>query len=79
MWKYYYEARNMLYVHLHVKHRLGRYPRSVSKLIARAMLRERDDRFRRFGVMAQGLWDGARGNLGIRFPVEPMQERHIRG
>jgi GT2 family glycosyltransferase len=75
LWKYYYEARNMLYVHLHVKHRVGRYPRSVSKLLARALLRERDGRIRRLGVMARGLWDGVRGNLGMRFPVEPMQER----
>ena len=79
LWKYYYEARNMLYVHLHVKRRLGRYPRSVSKLLARALLRERDGRIRRLGVMARGLWDGFRGNLGIRFPVEPMQERPTEG
>jgi hypothetical protein len=25
--------------------------------------------------MGRGLWDGYRGHLGIRFPVEPMQER----
>ena len=79
LWKYYYEARNMLYVHLHVKRRLGRYPRSVSKLFARAVLREQDGRLRRVGVMIWGLWDGARGNLGIRFPVEPMQERTTGG
>jgi rhamnopyranosyl-N-acetylglucosaminyl-diphospho-decaprenol beta-1,3/1,4-galactofuranosyltransferase len=75
LWKYYYEARNMLYVHLYVKRRLGRYPRSVSKLLARALLREQDGRIQRLGVMGRGLWDGVRGNLGIRFPVEPMQER----
>ncbi len=79
LWKYYYEARNMLYVHLYVKRRLGRYPRSVSKLLARALLRERDGRVERLGVMARGLWDGLRGNLGIRFPVEPMQERTAGG
>ncbi len=74
LWKYYYESRNMLYVHLHVKHRIGRYPRSVSKLFARALLREEDGRLRRLAVMARGLSDGARGRLGIRYPVEPMQE-----
>jgi len=79
LWKYYYEARNMLYVHLYVKRRLGRYPRSVSKLLARALLREQDGRVQRLGVMARGLWDGLRGNLGIRFPVEPMQERTATG
>jgi rhamnopyranosyl-N-acetylglucosaminyl-diphospho-decaprenol beta-1,3/1,4-galactofuranosyltransferase len=75
MWKYYYEARNMLWVHLHVKRRVGRYPRSVAKLIGRALFRERNDRLRRMGVIARGLWDGARGNLGVRYPIEPLQER----
>ena len=74
LWKYYYEARNMLYVHLYVKHRIGRYPRSVSKLFARALFREDDGRLRRLGVMALGLYDGARGRLGVRYPVEPMHE-----
>jgi rhamnopyranosyl-N-acetylglucosaminyl-diphospho-decaprenol beta-1,3/1,4-galactofuranosyltransferase len=75
LWKYYYEARNMLWVHLHVKRKVGRYPRSVSKLVGRALFRERDGRLRRMQVIAKGLWDGARGNLGIRFPVEPMREQ----
>ncbi len=75
LWKYYYESRNMLYVHMYVKRRLGRYPRSVSKLFARAILREEGGRLRRVSVMIRGLWDGARGKLGIRYPVMPMQER----
>jgi rhamnopyranosyl-N-acetylglucosaminyl-diphospho-decaprenol beta-1,3/1,4-galactofuranosyltransferase len=75
LWKYYYEARNMLYVHLYVKRRVGRYPRSVSKLFARALLREKSGRLRRLAVMSRGLSDGARGKLGIRYPVEPMRER----
>jgi rhamnopyranosyl-N-acetylglucosaminyl-diphospho-decaprenol beta-1,3/1,4-galactofuranosyltransferase len=75
LWKYYYEARNMLYVHLHVKRRLGRYPSSLSKLVARGLLRERGGRLRRMGVMGRGLWDGAWGRLGIRYPIGPLQER----
>ncbi len=75
LWKYYYEARNMLYLHLHVKHRLGRYPANVAKLFARALFREDAGRLERLGVMARGLVDGARGRLGIRYPVEPMRER----
>jgi GT2 family glycosyltransferase len=75
LWKYYYESRNMLYVHLRVKHRLGRYPLNMSKLLARAVLREKEGRFRRLAVMARGLSDGARGKLGVRYPVEPMRER----
>jgi rhamnopyranosyl-N-acetylglucosaminyl-diphospho-decaprenol beta-1,3/1,4-galactofuranosyltransferase len=75
LWKYYYESRNMLYLHLHVKHRLGRYPRNVSRLLARAVFREKGGRLRRVAVMTRGLADGARGRLGIRYPVEPMRER----
>ena len=75
MWKYYYEARNLLWVHLHVKHRVGRYPRSVTHLLGRAVFREGGGRLRRLGVITRGLWDGARGNLGVRYPVDDMQER----
>lgn len=75
MWKYYYEARNMLYMNLHVKRQIGHYPRNVSKLLARAFLREKDDRISRLGVIARGLFDGATGRLGIRYPVQPMSER----
>ena len=75
VWKYYYEARNMLYVHLYVKRKVGRYPRNVTKLIGRAALREKDGRLVRLQAIAKGLWDGARGRLGLRFPVEPMSER----
>jgi GT2 family glycosyltransferase len=75
LWKYYYESRNLLYVHLHVKRRVGRYPRSVSRLVARSVLREGKGRLRRLAVIARGLWDGAWGRLGVRFPVEPTNER----
>jgi rhamnopyranosyl-N-acetylglucosaminyl-diphospho-decaprenol beta-1,3/1,4-galactofuranosyltransferase len=75
LWKYYYEARNMLYVSMHVKRRLGHYPRNLSKLAARAIWREKHGRLRRLGVIARGLFDGAFGRLGIRYPVEPMRER----
>jgi len=79
LWKYYYETRNMLYVHFRVKHRLGRYPLNMSKLLARAILSERGGRIRRLAVMARGLADGARGKLGLRYPVEPMRERPTPG
>ena len=75
LWKYYYESRNMLYVHLRVKRRIGRYPRNMSMLLARAIFREKDGRLRRLAVIARGLLDGARGRLGVRYPVEPMRER----
>jgi GT2 family glycosyltransferase len=75
LWKYYYESRNMLYVHLHLKRRLGRYPLNMSKLLARALLREKGGRLRRLMVMTHGVSDGVRGKLGLRYPVEPMREQ----
>jgi GT2 family glycosyltransferase len=75
VWKYYYEARNMLYVHLYVKRRIGRYPRNVAKLIGRALLREPEGRSVRLQAIASGVWDGAWRRLGQSFPVEPMHER----
>ncbi|MGD0381581.1 MAG: glycosyltransferase [Acidimicrobiales bacterium] len=75
LWKYYYEARNMLYLHLHVMHRVGWYPRNVTKLVARAVLRERGRRLLCLRTIFLGLSDGAMGRLGMRFPVEPMSEQ----
>ena len=76
LWKYYYEARNMLYLHLHVMHRVGWYPQQrhqaggpgrccASGADALACLR----------TIVLGLSDGAMGRLGIRFPIEPMAEQ----
>jgi len=75
VWKYYYEARNMLWVHLYVKRRVGRYPRNVTKLLGRALLREPEGRVARLRAIGLGLHDGARGRLGTQFPIESMQER----
>ena len=75
VWKYYYEARNMLYVHLYVKKRIGYYPRNIAKLFGRAILREPDGRWVRLVAMGKGLADGVRGRLGTQFPIESMQER----
>ncbi len=76
-WKYYYEARNMLYLHLHLMRRVGWYPRNLSKLLGRALLRERGRRVRSLVAIGRGLADGATGRLGLRFPVEPMHERRF--
>ncbi len=75
VWKYYYESRNMLYVHMHVKKRVGYYPRNIAKLFGRAILREPEGRVVRLRAMSRGLYDGARGRLGTQFPIEAMQER----
>ncbi|HMK62341.1 MAG TPA: glycosyltransferase, partial [Acidimicrobiales bacterium] len=74
-WKYYYEARNMLYLHLHLMRRVGWYPRNVTKLLARALLREKGRRVRSLVAVVRGLHDGARGRLGIRYTVTPLHER----
>jgi GT2 family glycosyltransferase len=79
VWKYYYEARNMLYYHLHVMHRLGRYPRNVSRLLGRALFRQRAERLQCLVAIGRGLFDGAFGRLGIRFLTPPMAERVIAG
>jgi len=73
-WKYYYEARNMLYLHLHVMRRLGWYPRNVTRLLARAVVRERGRRPTVLAALARGLYDGATGRMGMRFPVTPLRE-----
>ena len=56
-------------------HRVGWYPRNVTKLVARAVLRERGRRLACLRTILLGLSDGAMGRLGVRFPVEPMHEQ----
>jgi rhamnopyranosyl-N-acetylglucosaminyl-diphospho-decaprenol beta-1,3/1,4-galactofuranosyltransferase len=76
-WKYYYESRNTLYYHLHIKHRVGRYPKKLTTLVLRAILRQRKDRMRCIRAICQGLYDGAFGRLGISYEVSSLHERHL--
>ena len=76
-WKYYYESRNMLYYHLYVMHRVGRYPRKIVSLVLRAALRQRKDRLKCLGAICRGHYDGAFGRLGIRYPVASLEERAL--
>jgi GT2 family glycosyltransferase len=76
-WKYYYEARNMLWYHLHIMRRVGRYPRNVSMLIGRALFKQRKRKLECLAAIARGLYDGARGRLGLRFPIEDLSERTL--
>jgi GT2 family glycosyltransferase len=78
-WKYYYEARNMLYLHWHVMHRLGRYPRNFALLVGKALFRQKHGQARCLAAIGRGFVDGARGRLGIRYPVVPLQERILAG
>jgi rhamnopyranosyl-N-acetylglucosaminyl-diphospho-decaprenol beta-1,3/1,4-galactofuranosyltransferase len=74
-WKYYYEARNSLYYHLRIKRKVGRFPRKVTGLVFRALLRQRKSRIRCLGAICRGLCDGAIGHLGIRYEMSSLQER----
>jgi rhamnopyranosyl-N-acetylglucosaminyl-diphospho-decaprenol beta-1,3/1,4-galactofuranosyltransferase len=76
-WKYYYESRNSLYYHLHIMHRVGRYPRKITGLLLRAVVRQKRDRIRCVGAILRGLYDGAIGRLGIRYDVSSLHERDL--
>jgi GT2 family glycosyltransferase len=76
-WKYYYEARNMLWYHLHIMRRVGRYPRNVAMLIGRAIFKQRTHRLECFRAIVKGLYDGARGRLGLRYPIGDLAERNL--
>jgi GT2 family glycosyltransferase len=78
-WKYYYETRNLIYVHLYVKRTLGWFPRNFMKLMGRAFLRERAGYLDRIIAISRGVVDGVRGRLGIRYPVTALSERAHRG
>ena len=69
-WKYYYEARNNVYVHLYIKHGRGRWPRKLAGLTLRALLREDEGRLLRLKMIVRGVADGLGGRLGRR--VEPV-------
>ena len=76
-WKYYYESRNMLYLHWHIMHRTGRYPKNFTRLVGRALFRQQQGRVACLGAIGRGLVDGAFGRLGIRYPIRPLREREL--
>ena len=76
-WKYYYESRNMLYYHLHIKHKVGHYPKKITSLVLRAFLRQRKDRIGCIRAIFRGLYDGAFGRLGITYQVSSLHEREL--
>ena len=77
-WKYYYESRNMLYYHLHVMHRVGRYPKKITSLGLEGPSppEERSSRMSR-ERFAKGFYDGLFGRLGIRYEVSSLRERDL--
>jgi GT2 family glycosyltransferase len=76
-WKYYYESRNTLYYHLHVMHRVGRFPKKFTSLVLRALVRQRSDRIGCISAIGRGLYDGAIGRLGIRYEASSLHERDL--
>jgi GT2 family glycosyltransferase len=76
-WKYYYESRNSLYHHLHIMHRMGRYPRNFAGLVLRAVVRQKKDRVKCLAAICRGFYDGAFGRLGVRYRVSPLHERDL--
>jgi rhamnopyranosyl-N-acetylglucosaminyl-diphospho-decaprenol beta-1,3/1,4-galactofuranosyltransferase len=71
VWKYYYEARSVIYYHFHLRHGRGRWPRKMAGLMARAVIKgEPRDRAANVGMIVRGVVDGLRGRLGRR--VEPV-------
>jgi GT2 family glycosyltransferase len=76
-WKYYYEARNMTYYSLYLRRASDRLPIKLLRLTGRAVLKEKDQRCFRFGMIMRGIFDGIAGRLGRR--VEPVFTRRIPG
>ena len=63
-WKYYYETRNNVYLHLYIKHGRGRWPRKLAGLTLRAIVREDEGRGIRLKMIGRGVVDGIAGRLG---------------
>ncbi len=83
-WKYYYESRNQVFHRVHVQGAGGRSPiprhltvrvrwyragKAVTKLAARAILREHTERGAKTAMVLRGAVDGLRGRLGLTVPL----------
>lgn len=69
-WKYYYESRNNVYLHVHVMQNVRRLPKKLALTVGRALIREEQGRAVRLLMTARGVADGFRGRLGKRVEVE---------
>lgn len=83
-WKYFYEARNQVYHRIHVQKptvgmrvphhlkirvRAYRALRATGRLLGRALLVDRNQRFRKAAMVLRGARDGLVGRLGKTVPV----------
>jgi rhamnopyranosyl-N-acetylglucosaminyl-diphospho-decaprenol beta-1,3/1,4-galactofuranosyltransferase len=75
-WKYYYEARNTVYLRLRYRRRPSRIIVILARLFLRAAMRE-DQRVRKLWLTFRGVMDGLTGRLGMRVPIGSVnpQER----
>jgi GT2 family glycosyltransferase len=67
-WKYYYEARNIVYLRTRFRRHPEWIPRFLARLVGRVLLRE-NHRLRKLAFVARGIIDGALGRLGVRVPL----------
>ena len=67
-WKYYYEARNSVYLRLHHRRHPSRLFGTLGRLAARILLREKKPG-RKLLLLGTGTMDGLRGRLGMRVPI----------
>jgi GT2 family glycosyltransferase len=67
-WRYYYEARNTVYLRTRERRSLRRIAKVLGGLTARIVLRERH-RPRKLWFLLHGVVDGATGRLGLRVPL----------
>jgi rhamnopyranosyl-N-acetylglucosaminyl-diphospho-decaprenol beta-1,3/1,4-galactofuranosyltransferase len=83
-WKYYYEARNLVYFRIHTQGlkrqqpdspplklpRIGKASRVVARLAGRALFVESSERILKISMIAWGVVDGVRGRLGRTVRVD---------
>ena len=67
-------SEHALYHHWHIMHKAGRYPKNFSRLVGRALFRQRQDRIACLVAVGHSLIDGATGRLGIRYPTVAMHD-----
>jgi GT2 family glycosyltransferase len=67
-WKYYYEARNTVYLRTRHRRHMNYIPRILIKLFGRIVLVE-DHKLVKTALFARGIFDGVFGRMGVRVTV----------
>lgn len=69
-WKYFYEARNLTYLHVRTLH--GRHAATLVREVRRRavrIVRREEHRSRKLLALGHGVFDGLRGKLGLTHPL----------